>query len=272
VQAATQHPQKQRPATAPACESSEAAATKELAKVACCGGGGVGKQMELECPICMDCFAAPPSKNAPVSLPCGHSICRQCAEDLQAAALRCRKGRGLLCITCPSCCRQLDLPPGGVKSLPVNYALVHAAQAIKEAARKMSECDREAAPITAALTAPAVAPGASGPNMAAGVAAPESPTATTGPGAGAGASGGGGADCSSGAGGYDGAFGGGLGLAGLLQQLQFTSAQIADYVPALTEAGYDLIEDLAAVTMEELMEDAGMKKPHARRITTHFSH
>jgi hypothetical protein len=86
-----------------------------------------------------------------------------------------------------------------------------------------------------------------------------------------GASSGGGADGSSGAGGDDGASGGGIGLADLLQQLQFTSAQIADYVPALTEAGYDLIEDLAAVTMEELMEDAGMKKPHARRITAHFS-
>jgi len=86
-----------------------------------------------------------------------------------------------------------------------------------------------------------------------------------------GASGGGGADSSSGAGGDDGAAGGGLGLADLLQQLQFTSAQIADYVPALTEAGYDLVEDLATVTTEELMEDAGMKKPHARRIITHFS-
>ena len=74
-----------------------------------------------------------------------------------------------------------------------------------------------------------------------------------------------------GAGGDAGASSGGLGLADLLQQLQFTSAQIADYVPALTEAGYDLVEDLTAVTMEELMEDAGMKKPHARRITTHFS-
>jgi hypothetical protein len=47
--------------------------------------------------------------------------------------------------------------------------------------------------------------------------------------------------------------------------------QIAGYLPALAEAGYDLVKDLAAVTIEELMEDAGMKKPHARRITTHFS-
>jgi hypothetical protein len=87
-----------------------------------------------------------------------------------------------------------------------------------------------------------------------------------------GASGGGGADGSSGAGGDDGASGGGLGLTDLLLQLQFTSAQIADYVPALTEAGYDLIEDLATATADQLSEEAGMKKPHARRITTHFSH
>jgi hypothetical protein len=81
----------------------------------------------------------------------------------------------------------------------------------------------------------------------------------------------GGGTSGSGAGGDDGASGGGLGLTGLLQQLQFTSAQIADYVSALTDAGYDLVDDLAAVTMEELIKDAGMKKPHARRITTHFS-
>jgi hypothetical protein len=264
MQQQQQQPHDQQPLVAPAGE------IKELAHVEC-SSGSVGEPVELlECPICIECYAAPPSENAPVMLPCGHSVCKQCSQDLQAAALCCHKGGGLLCIACPSCCRQLDLPPGGVKSLPVNYALVHAAQAIEDAARKMIEHERTMAP-AAALAAPA-APGASGPNVAAAVAAPVSPTATTGAGAGAGASGGGGADGSSGAGGYDGASGGGLGLADLLKLLQFTSAQIADYVPALTEAGYDLIEDLAAVTMEELMEDAGMKKPHARRITTHFSH
>jgi hypothetical protein len=118
--------------------------------------------------------------------------------------------------------------------------LVEAAQAIADTAREMSECE------------------SGGAGAGAGV------------GAGSGGRAGGGAG-GSGAGGDDGAFGGGLELADLLQQLQFTSAQIADYVPALTEAGYDLVDDLAAVTMEELMEDAGMKKPHARRITMHFS-
>jgi hypothetical protein len=47
--------------------------------------------------------------------------------------------------------------------------------------------------------------------------------------------------------------------------------QIAQYLPALADAGYDLVKDLAAVTTGELMEDAGMKRPHARRITAHFS-
>ena len=263
VQQQQQQPDDQQPVVAPAGK------IKELAHVEC-SRCSVGEPVELlECPICIECYAAPPSENAPMVLPCGHSICRRCAEDLQAAALRSSKGGGLLSIACPSCCRQLDLPQGGVKSLPVNYALVQAAQAIKDAALKMSERERTAAP-AAALAAPAAAPARkTGKNAAA--AAPASPTATTDTGTGVGASGGGSADGSSGAGGDDGASGGGIGLAGLLQQLQFTSAQIADYVPALTEAGYDLIEDLAAVTMEELMEDAGMKKPHARRITTHFS-
>jgi hypothetical protein len=261
----------------------------------------------LECPICIECYDVPPSEIAPVMLPCGHSVCRQCAEDLQAAALCCHRGGGLPCIACPSCCRQLDLPPGGVKSLPVNYALVHAAQAIKDAAREMSEHERAAAPaaaLAAVTEAPALVPGR---NAAATVAVQASPTgavvvrpilpgggagADAGLGAGLGAGAGAGADAEAGAGtgadggggggarhggadgvgGDDGAPGGGIGLADLLQQLQFTSAQIADYVPALTEAGYDLVEDLATATADQLSEEAGMKKPHARRITTHFSH
>jgi hypothetical protein len=63
----------------------------------------------------------------------------------------------------------------------------------------------------------------------------------------------------------------GLALAGLLQQLKFTSVQIAEYLPALTKAGYDLVEDLAAATADQLSEEAGMKKPHARRIAAYFS-
>jgi hypothetical protein len=177
----------------------------------------------------MECFAAPPSDNAPVVLLCGHSVCKQCAEALQAAALRCRKGGGPLRIACPSCRKLTVVPAGGAKSLPVNFGMVQATQLLEDAVR-----------------------GGSGHKRAAAKAAPKAKAKAAV------------------AAKADGAFGGGLGIADLLQQLKFTSAQIAEYLPALTEAGYDLVEDLAAVAIEELMEDAGMKKPHARRITSHF--
>ena len=38
-----------------------------------------------ECPVCLECYQRPPSVHAPVSLPCGHSVCRQCALGLQTA-------------------------------------------------------------------------------------------------------------------------------------------------------------------------------------------
>ena len=39
-----------------------------------------------ECPVCLECYQRPPSVHAPVSLPCGHSVCRQCVLDLQTTA------------------------------------------------------------------------------------------------------------------------------------------------------------------------------------------
>ena len=68
--------------------------------------------------------------HAPVSLPCGHSVCRQCALDLQTATPSQHGGggggggAGGLAIACPSCCQQLELPPGGAQALPCNYGLV----------------------------------------------------------------------------------------------------------------------------------------------------
>ena len=80
-----------------------------------------------ECPVCLECYQQPPSVYAPVNLPCGHSVCRQCALDLQTAAPSQHNGRGGaggLAIECPSCCQQLELPPGGAQALPCNYGLV----------------------------------------------------------------------------------------------------------------------------------------------------
>jgi len=77
-----------------------------------------------ECPVCMECYDHPPAEQAPVVLPCGHSICRQCALDLQTANPGRQRGSGTLAIVCPSCCQQLELPPGGAQALPCNYGLV----------------------------------------------------------------------------------------------------------------------------------------------------
>ena len=84
-------------------------------------------EMLPECPVCLECYQPPPSVHAPVSLPCGHSVCRQCALDLQTAAPSQHGGGGAaggLAIACPSCCQQLELPPGGAQALPCNYGLV----------------------------------------------------------------------------------------------------------------------------------------------------
>ena len=70
-----------------------------------------------ECPVCMECYERPPSKYAPVNLPCGHSVCRHCALQLQAAAAPSQ-------FACPSCRQQLELPSGGAQALPCNYGLV----------------------------------------------------------------------------------------------------------------------------------------------------
>jgi hypothetical protein len=76
----------------------------------------------------LECYQQLPSVHAPVSLPCGHSVCRQCALDLQTAAPSQHGGgsggAGGLAIACPSCCQQLELPPGGIQALPCNYGLV----------------------------------------------------------------------------------------------------------------------------------------------------
>ena len=83
-----------------------------------------------ECPVCLECYQQQPSVHAPVSPPCGHSVCRQCALDLQTAAPSQHGGggggggAGGLAIACPSCCQQLELPPGGAQALPCNYGLV----------------------------------------------------------------------------------------------------------------------------------------------------
>jgi hypothetical protein len=56
-----------------------------------------------------------------------------------------------------------------------------------------------------------------------------------------------------------------------LLELKFTPGQVAEYLPSLAAAGYDLVEDLEDMTAEELVGEAGLKKGHAKRIARHFS-
>jgi hypothetical protein len=86
---------------------------------------------------------------------------------------------------------------------------------------------------------------------------------------GGGESGGGGGGESSGGGGGESGSGdvsSAGGLASFLQELKFTAEQIAEYVPALATAGYDLVEDLEDMTAEELVKELGLKAGHAKRI------
>ena len=53
---------------------------------------------------------------------------------------------------------------------------------------------------------------------------------------------------------------------GLLESLE-----ISQYRDTFLEEGYSLLEDLEELSLEELMDELGMKKPHAKRILTHFA-
>jgi TPR repeat protein len=104
-------------------------------------------QLPPECPVCMECYDRPPSEQAPVVLPCGHSVCRQCALDVQTATPSCQRGAGALTIVCPSCRQLLELPSGGAQALPYNYGLLQ----VLEPSAPMPLQQAAAAPLSAAL-------------------------------------------------------------------------------------------------------------------------
>jgi hypothetical protein len=56
------------------------------------------------------------------------------------------------------------------------------------------------------------------------------------------------------------------GLSALLAQLH-----LSRYAEKLLQVGCELVEDVETLTEEELINDAGLKKPHARRLIKHFS-
>jgi serine/threonine protein kinase len=75
----------------------------------------------------------------PVSLPCGHSLCKLCVTKMQKVALRSTATRANPMAQCPECRTRLALPPGGVQALPCNYSLVQVLGAGAAAARVTQE-------------------------------------------------------------------------------------------------------------------------------------
>ncbi|NWI87342.1 TRI59 protein, partial [Pitta sordida] len=69
---------------------------------------------ELTCAVCYSIFAEPRV------LPCSHTFCRDCLEELLQHSSGSCPGRRL---RCPSCRALLEIPAAGLQSLPVNFAL-----------------------------------------------------------------------------------------------------------------------------------------------------
>ena len=81
-----------------------------------------------QCPICLESYEAPPSENAPVSLPCGHCVCRACVGNVQTGQV----DGGELQLCCPVCRQHSPMPAGGIAALPCNYALVEMIQLVTQ--------------------------------------------------------------------------------------------------------------------------------------------
>ncbi|KAM4694960.1 tripartite motif-containing protein 59 [Discoglossus pictus] len=71
---------------------------------------------ELTCSICYSIFVDPRI------LPCSHTFCRNCLENVVNSSENYWR-LSMFRLTCPSCRGNVELPPTGVRSLPINYAL-----------------------------------------------------------------------------------------------------------------------------------------------------
>ena len=110
-----------------------------------------------ECTVCSHRFEEPPSALCPVTLSCGHTLCRRDAERLQ------EDGN----VVCPECRKPAHVgkpPRGGAENLPVNYKaldLVRACHALEQTTGAMAmpagdtlfDTPSAAAAATAAATA-----------------------------------------------------------------------------------------------------------------------
>ncbi|KAM5335264.1 tripartite motif-containing protein 59 isoform 1-T2 [Glossophaga mutica] len=73
---------------------------------------------ELTCPICYSIF------EDPRVLPCSHTFCRNCLENVLQASGNFYIWRPLrIPLKCPNCRSSIEIAPTGIDSLPVNFAL-----------------------------------------------------------------------------------------------------------------------------------------------------
>ncbi|XP_044523639.1 tripartite motif-containing protein 59-like [Gracilinanus agilis] len=73
---------------------------------------------ELTCSICCSIF------EDPRVLPCSHTFCRSCLENVLQASGYFYMQRGMgTPLTCPNCRSVIEIPPPGIESLPINFAL-----------------------------------------------------------------------------------------------------------------------------------------------------
>ncbi|XP_053774033.1 tripartite motif-containing protein 59 [Desmodus rotundus] len=73
---------------------------------------------ELTCPICYSIF------EDPRVLPCSHTFCRNCLENVLQASGNFYIWRPLrIPLKCPNCRSSIEIAPTGIESLPVNFAL-----------------------------------------------------------------------------------------------------------------------------------------------------
>ena len=67
---------------------------------------------ELKCPVCLELYTNPKT------LPCLHSFCQHCLEELPLD-----KVKETYCISCPTCRRHTELPEEGAGAFPVAFTL-----------------------------------------------------------------------------------------------------------------------------------------------------